>query len=69
MEPRSAVARWEGDRLTLWTPTQGISNCRRDVARDLDLPPEQIRVVCEYMGGGAVERKEGKFCDARSWSG
>ena len=52
MEPRSAVAQWVGDELTLWSPTQGIANCRRDVARDLDLHPEQVRVICQYMGGG-----------------
>ena len=63
MEPRSAVARWEGDRLTLWTPTQGISNCRRDMARDLDLPPEQVRVVCEYMGGGFGNKNQCQDAD------
>ena len=52
LEPRVSVARWDGDRLTVWTPTQGISNCQRDLARDLDLPPADVRVVCEYMGGG-----------------
>ena len=52
LEPRVSVAQWDGDRLTVWTPTQGIANCRRDLARDLDLSPEDIRVVCEYMGGG-----------------
>ncbi len=52
MEPRTAVAQWVGEELTLWTPTQGIANCRRDVARDLDLHPEQVRVICQYMGGG-----------------
>ena len=63
MEPRSAVARWEGDELTLWTPTQGISNCRSDVARDLDLPPEQVRVVCEYMGGGFGNKNQCQDAD------
>ena len=63
MEPRSAVAQWEGDRLTLWTPTQGISNCRRDVARDLGLPPEQVRVVCEYMGGGFGNKNQCQDAD------
>lgn len=52
MEPRVTVARWEGGKLTVWASTQGISNCRRDLARDLDLPEEQVRVVCQYMGGG-----------------
>ena len=52
LEPRVSVARWDGDRLTVWAPTQGIANCRRDLARDLDVPPEDVRVVSEYMGGG-----------------
>lgn len=52
MEPRTAVAQWEGDKLTVWTGTQGISNCQRDLCRDLDLPREKVRVVCQYMGGG-----------------
>ncbi len=52
MEPRAAVAQWEGDKLTVWTPTQGIANCQRDLCKDLDLPREKVRVVCQYMGGG-----------------
>ena len=63
MEPRSAVARWDGDELTLWTPTQGIANCRADVARDLDLPPERVRVVCEYMGGGFGNKNQCQDAD------
>jgi xanthine dehydrogenase molybdenum-binding subunit len=52
MEPRAAVAQWEGDKLTVWTPTQGIANCQRDLCNDLDLPGEKVRVICHYMGGG-----------------
>lgn len=52
MEPRVSVAHWERDKLTVWASTQGIANCRRDLARDLGLPPEKVRVVCEFMGGG-----------------
>ncbi len=52
LEPRVSVARWDGDQLTVWAPTQGIANTRRDLARDLSLPLESVRVVCEYMGGG-----------------
>ena len=45
MEPRSCIAHWEGDKLTLYTPTQGISNCRADTARDLGIPPEKVQIV------------------------
>lgn len=52
MEPRVAVARWEGDKLTVWTPTQGISSCHRDISTSLKIAPEKVRVICHYMGGG-----------------
>jgi CO/xanthine dehydrogenase Mo-binding subunit len=52
LEPRVSVALWEGDKLTVYASTQGISNCRTDLAKDLKLPPEKVRVVCHYMGGG-----------------
>lgn len=52
LEMRVAIAQWEGDRLTVHTPTQGISNCHTEISRDLKLPPEKVRVVCQYMGGG-----------------
>jgi CO/xanthine dehydrogenase Mo-binding subunit len=52
MEPRVSLAVWEGERLTVYASTQGISNCRTDIAKDLGLRPEDVRVVCEYMGGG-----------------
>ena len=34
----SCVAHWEGDKLTVYTPTGGIANCRTDMARDLGMP-------------------------------
>jgi len=52
MEPRCCVAHWEGDKLTLYTPTQGIAHCRHDTAKDLGLPDHKVRVICKYMGGG-----------------
>ena len=52
MERRVSVAAWDGDKLTVYASTQGISNCQRDLASDLKLPVEKVRVVCQYMGGG-----------------
>ncbi len=52
LERRVAIAQWDGDRLTVHTPTQGISNCHTELARDLKLAPEKVRVVCQFMGGG-----------------
>ena len=52
LEPRVSVARWDGDKLTVFASTQGISTCQTDIARDLKLDPRKVRVVCQFMGGG-----------------
>jgi CO/xanthine dehydrogenase Mo-binding subunit len=63
MEPRACVANWEGDKLTLYTPTQGTSNCRHDMARDLGIPDEKVRVICKYMGGGFGNKNQNQDAD------
>src|SRR6266850_4641361 len=63
MEPRSAVAHWEGDKLTVYTPTGGIANCRSDIARDLGIAPENVRVVCRYMGGNFGNKNQNQDAD------
>ena len=63
MEPRSAVAAWEGDKLTVYTPTGGIANCRHDIARDLGIPDEKVRVVCQYMGGNFGNKNQNQDAD------
>ena len=63
MEPRVALAGWQGDKLTIYTPTQGISNCRTDMARDLEMPPEKVDVICHYMGGGFGNKNQNQDAD------
>ena len=63
MEPRSALAHWQADKLTLYTPSQGISNCRHDTARDLGLEDHQVRIVCNYMGGGFGNKNQNQDAD------
>ena len=63
MEPRCALAHWQGQKLTLYTPTQGISNCRHDTARDLGLEDHQVRVVCNFMGGGFGNKNQNQDAD------
>ena len=52
LEPRVSIAEWNGDKLTVYASTQGISNCQSDIAKDLQLAPEKVRVICQFMGGG-----------------
>jgi CO/xanthine dehydrogenase Mo-binding subunit len=52
METHQSVCRWEGDTLEVYTSTQYIWGVRDEVAEALALPPDKVRVVCNFMGGG-----------------
>jgi xanthine dehydrogenase YagR molybdenum-binding subunit len=52
METHQSVCRWEGDVLEVYTSTQYVWGVRQEVAAALGLPPDKVRVVCDYMGGG-----------------
>jgi CO/xanthine dehydrogenase Mo-binding subunit len=52
IEPRAIVAEWQGDRVTVWTSTQVPYAARAGVARTLDIPESDVRVVVPLLGGG-----------------
>ena len=52
LEPRAAVAEWEGDKLTLWTGSQRPFGVKNDLARDLGVPQDNIRVIVPDTGSG-----------------
>jgi xanthine dehydrogenase YagR molybdenum-binding subunit len=52
MEPHATTAVWDADVLTLYESTQGAYATQQTVAETFDLPPEQVRVVAEHVGGG-----------------
>jgi xanthine dehydrogenase YagR molybdenum-binding subunit len=52
MEPHATIAAWDGDHLTLYDSTQYITGVRTTVAKTLGIPPEKVRVLCPYVGGG-----------------
>jgi xanthine dehydrogenase YagR molybdenum-binding subunit len=52
MELHGCVAKWDGDRLTLWESTQGVYGVQAKVAEVLGLPLSNVRVIGHYMGGG-----------------
>jgi xanthine dehydrogenase YagR molybdenum-binding subunit len=51
-ETHGSVARWEGERLTVWDSTQAIFNVRDGLARVLKIPASRVKVIKQYMGGG-----------------
>src|SRR6266404_3824396 len=52
MEPHATLAMWNGDKLILHTANQMLSQGRDSVARTLKMPPENVRLVSHYIGGG-----------------
>jgi nicotinate dehydrogenase subunit B len=52
LEPRAAVAKWEGDKLTVWTGTQRPFGVRGQLAEAFRIPEESVRVLMPDTGSG-----------------
>ena len=52
MEPHATIAAWQGDRLTIWTATQGVGGAQRTMSELFGVPKENVRVICPFVGGG-----------------
>ena len=52
LESHGVVAKWEGDALTIWASTQGVSAVREGLADALKLDRKNVTVLTEHMGGG-----------------
>lgn len=53
MEPRAAVAEWDGaNKVTVWTATQNPFAVRGEVANAMRLQQDAVRVITPDFGGG-----------------
>ncbi len=53
LEAHGSVVGWEAkDRVLAFDSTQVLFAVRDSLAREVQLPPDRVRVICEYMGGG-----------------
>ena len=52
MEPHATIAAWDGDRLTVWTSTQGIGGAQRTLSGLFGIAKENVRVINPFVGGG-----------------
>ena len=52
LEPRAAVARWDGGKLTVWTGTQRPFGVRDELADAFHIPATQVRVIQPEMVSG-----------------
>lgn len=51
MELPATVAKWDGDRLTVWDKVQSISSARQAYADSLGVPHDHVRVISPFVGG------------------
>ena len=52
MEPHAIVADWDGDRLSVDTPSQGLAWAQERIAGLFGIPPENIHISSPFLGGG-----------------
>lgn len=50
LEPRAALAQWDGDRLWVWTGTQRPFGVRGELAEAFHMPEEKVRVLMPDTG-------------------
>jgi len=50
LEPRAALAKWEGDQLTVWTGTQRPFGVRGELAEAFRMPEDRVRVLMPDTG-------------------
>ena len=58
LEPRAAVASWEGDRLTVWKSTRGVHADRLMLSIALGVDLDDVRVIGVNMGAGYGNKDE-----------
>jgi len=51
MEPRAALAQYEGGRFTLYVPSQGVFGMRGNIAQVLNVEPKDVHVISGNIGG------------------
>ncbi len=52
IEPHTATVKIEGDRVTVWPSSQTPFRAKDEVAQALGIPPEKVRVISPFVGGG-----------------
>jgi xanthine dehydrogenase YagR molybdenum-binding subunit len=52
MEPHAIVAAWDGDALSIDTPSQGMAMAQGRIAGLFGIAPEKIHIRSPFLGGG-----------------
>ena len=60
LEPRAAVAEWNGDKLTVWTGSQCPFAVADQLAEELRIPRKQVRVIIPDTGSAYGGKHSGE---------
>lgn len=60
LEPRAALAQWEGGRLTVWTGTQRPFGVQEELAEAFSMPKGDIRVIMPDTGSAYGGKHSGE---------
>ena len=52
IEPHTALAQMEGNKVTVWASTQAPFLAKGEVANALGIPADRVRVITPFLGGG-----------------
>ncbi|MCX5800332.1 MAG: molybdopterin-dependent oxidoreductase [Candidatus Eisenbacteria bacterium] len=52
IETHTATAQVEGGKVTVWASTQTPFGLKEEIAGALEVPPENVRVITPFVGGG-----------------
>lgn len=52
IEPHTATAKIEGDKITVWASTQNPFGLKDEIVQALGLQPQNVRIVTPFVGGG-----------------
>ncbi len=57
MEPQNCTAQWHGkDMVEVWVSSQGADRVKAEIAKNLDIPSDNIKVNILFSGGGFGRR-------------
>ncbi|WP_329353135.1 xanthine dehydrogenase family protein molybdopterin-binding subunit [Streptomyces sp. NBC_01261] len=51
MEMHGTIARWDGNRLTVWDKTQWVPGTQLELSTVFDVPLDSVRVINPFIGG------------------
>jgi len=52
IEPHAAMALWEGEKVSVWASSQSPFGAQDQIARELGMDLEDVRVISPFVGGG-----------------